>query len=92
MEYPCSARTSAPLVKVINPIWSIKSDRVNLVAPASPVHRAYRYSTSFDRKGWSGSEIQMSGLISNLGIEKETKLLSQTQIFLFLHFCIPDVI
>ena len=30
-------RTSAPLVKVIQPIWSIKSDRVNLVASASPI-------------------------------------------------------
>jgi len=29
---------------------TIKSDRVNLVAPASPVHRAW-YSTKWDRKG-----------------------------------------
>ena len=42
----------------IQPIWSIKSDRVNLAAPASPVHRA-RYSTNCDRKGWPGLEIQM---------------------------------
>ena len=34
------------------------SDRVNLVAPASPVHRA-SYSTNGDRKGGPGSEIQM---------------------------------
>ena len=32
------------------------SDRVNLVAPDSPVHRA-RYSTNWDRKGCPGSEI-----------------------------------
>ena len=30
-------------------MWSIKSDRVNLVAPASPVHRA-RYSTNRDQR------------------------------------------
>ena len=40
------------------PTWSIKSDRVNHVAPASPVHRA-RYSTNCDRKGWPGSKIPM---------------------------------
>ena len=34
------------------------SDVVNLVAPASHVHRA-RYSTNWDRKGLPGSEIQM---------------------------------
>ena len=34
----------------------LKSDRVNLVAPASPVHR---YSKNWDRKGWPSSEIQM---------------------------------
>ena len=39
-------------------MWSIKSERVNLVAPASPVHRA-GYSTNWDRKGRPGSEIQM---------------------------------
>ena len=33
-------------------------DHVNLVAPASPVHRA-RYRTNWDRKGLPGSEIQM---------------------------------
>ena len=38
--------------------FNLKSDRVNLVALASPVHRA-RYSTNWDRKGWPGSEIQM---------------------------------
>ena len=37
--------TRAEIMKKI-----IKSDRVNLVAPASPVHRA-RYSTNLDRKG-----------------------------------------
>ena len=31
------ARTSAPWVKVNQPIRSLKSDRVNLVAPASPM-------------------------------------------------------
>ena len=50
--------TSAPLVKVNSTKWSITSDRFNLVAPASPVHRA-RYSTNWDRKDWPGSEIQM---------------------------------
>ena len=40
-------------------IWNIKSDHVNLVAPASPVYRA-RYSTNWDRKSWPGSEIQMN--------------------------------
>ena len=35
-----------------------KPDRVNLVAPSSPVHRV-RYSTNWYRKGWPGSEIQM---------------------------------
>jgi len=49
---------SATLVKYTQPIWSIKSDRVNLVALANPVHRV-RYSTNWDRKGWPGSEIQI---------------------------------
>ena len=53
-----SLRTSASLVKVIKPIWSIKSDRVNLVAPAIPFH-IVRYGTNWDRKGWPGSEIQL---------------------------------
>ena len=35
-----------------------KADHVNLVAPASPVHRA-RHSTNWDRKGGPGSEIQI---------------------------------
>jgi len=52
------ARTSAPLVKVNSTYMKLKSDRVNLVASASPVHRA-RYSTNWDRKGCPGSEIQM---------------------------------
>ena len=39
-------------------MWSIKPDRVNLVSPASPVHRD-RYRTNWDRKDWHGSEIQM---------------------------------
>ena len=38
--------------------FNLKSDRVNLVAPASLIHWA-RYSTNWDRKGWPGSEIQM---------------------------------
>ena len=38
------ARTSDPLAK-----FNLKSERVNLVAPASPIHRA-RYSTNWDRK------------------------------------------
>ena len=38
------ARTSDPLAK-----FNLKSDRVNLVAPASPIHRA-RYNTNWDRK------------------------------------------
>ena len=50
--------TSAPLVKVNQHIWSINSDRVNLVTPASPVPKA-RYSTNWDRKAWPGSEIKM---------------------------------
>ena len=52
------ARTSAPLVKVNSTYMKLKSDRVNLVASASPGHRA-RYSTNWDRKGCPGSEIQM---------------------------------
>ena len=44
-----SLRTSASLVKVIEPIWSIKSDRVNLVAPVSPFH-IVRDGTNWDRK------------------------------------------
>ena len=49
--------------------FNLKSDRVNLVAPAShglvllSVCLIYpmsgRYSTNWDRKGWPGSEIQM---------------------------------
>ena len=35
-----------------------KFDLINLVAQASPVHKA-RYSTNWDRKGLPGSEIQM---------------------------------
>ena len=35
-----------------------KFDLINLVEPASPIHRA-RYSTNWDRKGLPGSEIQM---------------------------------
>ena len=46
--------------------FNLKSDRVNLVAPASPIDcllylpnvRAI-YSTNWDQKGWPGSEIQM---------------------------------
>ena len=30
--------------------FNLKSDRVNLVAPANPIHTA-RYSTNWDRKG-----------------------------------------
>ena len=41
---------SAPLVKVNSTYMKHWSDRVNLVAPASPVHRV-RYSTNWDRKG-----------------------------------------
>ena len=48
------------------PICSIKSDRVNLVAPASQLlivcfinPMFVRYSTNWDRKGWPGSEIKM---------------------------------
>ena len=47
--------TSAPLVKVNS---TYMKHKVNLVAPASPVHRV-RYSTNWDRKGWPGLEIQM---------------------------------
>ena len=37
-----------------------KSERVNLVAPASPIYPlTVRYSTNWDRKSWPGSEIQM---------------------------------
>ena len=47
-----NTRTSAPLVKVNSTYMKhIKSDRVNLVAPASPVHRAGD-NTNCDRKGW----------------------------------------
>ena len=35
--------------QICQPIWSIKSDHVNLVAPACPVHRA-RYSTNWTGK------------------------------------------
>ena len=44
---------------------NLKSDRVNLVAPASPIEcllslpNVRRYSTNWDRKGWPGSEIQI---------------------------------
>ena len=39
--------------------FNLKSDRVNLVAPASPIYPiSRRYSTNWDRKGWPGSEIQ----------------------------------
>ena len=60
----CSTRTSVlqytlPFSKSkLNLYEALTSDRVNLVAPASPVHRA-RYSTNWDRKGWPGKEIQM---------------------------------
>ena len=45
--------------------FNLKSDRVNLVAPASLVERLLiypmsgRYSTNWDQKGWPGSEIQL---------------------------------
>ena len=45
--------------------FNLKSDRVNVVAPASPLSvcfmypMSWRYSTIWDRKGWPGSEIQM---------------------------------
>ena len=43
--------------------FNLKSDRVNLVTPASPIECLLlfpgRYSTNWDRKGWPGSEIQM---------------------------------
>ena len=44
--------------------FNLKSDRVNLVAPASTsvcfiYPMSGRYSTNWDRKGWPGSEIQM---------------------------------
>ena len=47
-----------PLSKSKFSLWSIKSDRLNLVAPASPVHRG-RYRKNWDRNGWPGSEKQM---------------------------------
>ena len=45
--------------------FHLKSDRVNLVAPASPIEcllylpMSGWYCTNWDRKGWPGSEIQM---------------------------------
>ena len=46
--------------------FNLKSDRVNLVAPALVLlsvcfiyPMSGRYSTNWDRKGWPGSEIQM---------------------------------
>ena len=40
--------------------FNLKSDRVNLVAPASPIEcLLYLPNTNWDRKGWPGSEIQM---------------------------------
>ena len=45
------------------PIWSIKSDRVNLVAPAGPVLLTQcpcgTVQTGIGIKGWPGSEIKM---------------------------------
>ena len=48
---------NSPLIYSILYVWSIKPDRVNLVAAASSV--CVRYNTNWDRKGWPGSEIQM---------------------------------
>ena len=45
----------APLVKVNSTYMKHEVWSINLVAPASPVHRT-RYSTNWDRKGWPGSE------------------------------------
>ena len=45
--------------------FNLMSDRVNLVAPASPIEclpylpKIGRYSTNWNRKGWPGFEIQM---------------------------------
>ena len=47
---------SAPLVNVNWTYMKHKAWRVNLVAPASPVHRV-RYRTNWDRKGWPDSNV-----------------------------------
>ena len=54
----------------------MKSDRVNLVAPASPVHRA-RNSTNWDRKGDPARKFKCTtaarGLHRYVGIKKSGK-------------------
>ncbi len=59
-----------------NPIWSIKSDRVNLVALASPVHRA-RYSKNWDRK-----------LLVNLKNDRRWFLPNKTWLYLIRSYCV----
>ena len=39
--------------------FNLKSDRVNLVAPVSPIECLLYLPNDWDRKGWPGSEIQM---------------------------------